>query len=56
MPPDLMLDANVLSLYLFLWWHYEMISDLLFKKFLPGLFNISGFSARQGLQCFEIGL
>ena len=27
-----MFDANVLSLYLFLWRHWEMISDLLFKK------------------------
>ena len=48
MPSDVMFDANVLSLYLFLWRHWEMISDLLFKRFLPGSSNISSFSVSIG--------
>ena len=44
--PDVTFDANVLSLYLFLWRHWEMISDLLFSKFLSASSNISSFSVR----------
>ena len=49
-------DANVLILYLFLWRHWEMISDLSFNKILFGLSNISSFSVRYRLQRFEVGL
>ena len=34
------LDVNVLSLYLFLRRHWEMILDLLFNKFLSRFSNI----------------
>ena len=54
MSPDVILDANVLSLYLFLWRHWEMISDLLFNKFLSGSSNNSSFSVRHRLQRFEV--
>ena len=53
---NVMLDANILSLYLLLWRQLEMISDLLFNKFLAGLSNISRFSVRHRLQRFEVEL
>ena len=51
-----MLDANILNLYLFLWWHWEMISDLLFNNFLSVFSDISTFFLRYSLQRFQIGL
>ena len=56
MSTDVMFDANVLSLYLFLWQHWEMIFGLLFNKFLSRLSNISSFSVRHKLQRYEVGL
>ena len=56
MSPDVMLGANVLSPQLFLLWHWEMISSLLFNNFLSGSYNISNFSVRHRLQRFEVGL
>ena len=55
MSTDVMLGGNVLSLYLFLWRHWEMIYDLLFNKFLSGLFNISSFSVSERLHRYEVG-
>ena len=39
--PGVMFNANVLSLYLFLWRQWELISDILFNKFLSGSSYIS---------------
>ena len=55
MSPDFMLEVNLFSLYLFWFRLWEMISDLLFNRFLSGLSDISSFSVKHKLQCFEIG-
>ena len=53
---SVMLDSDVLIVYLFLRQHWEMISGLLFNKFLSRLSDISSFSVRHRLQRYEVGL
>ena len=50
-------DARVCHIYLFWWWHFDIISDFLFNKLFSSLSsNISSFSFKQREHLFDWGL
>ena len=56
MPRCFLLDTRVLSLYLFRWRHWEIISVRLFNDISSGSSTISNILCKHKLHLFELGL